>query len=91
MPQPGGDRESYSNGSKKRAGSVHGHYSDWLVVKQLEVSITNLLILTSLTTSLCALGQYRFNFSHLVGVSVSAKQLKHIVYIHGGGTRIIGS
>ena len=82
MPQPGGDRESYSNGSKRRAGSVHGHSSDWLVVTQLEVSISNLLILTGLTTSLCACGQYRVNVSHLVGVSVSAKQLKHIVYIH---------
>ena len=42
VPQSGGDRDSYSNGAKRRGGSVHGHSSDWLVVMQLEVSILNL-------------------------------------------------
>ena len=39
---------------------------------------------------LCACGQHTVNFSHLVGVSVSAKQLKDIVMcIIWGGTRTL--
>ena len=41
------------------------------------VSVINLLVSTCLGSLCC--GQQAVNFSHLVGVSVSAKQLKDIV------------
>ena len=44
MSRPGrGSEGFYSNGSRRRAGSACGHSSDWLVVRQLGVSIINLV------------------------------------------------
>ena len=44
--------------------------------------IINLLVLTrSPVWGLCAYGQHTVNFSHLVGVLVSVKQLKILLYV----------
>ena len=50
------------------AWSAHGHSSDWLVVRS-----GSLTFWFQSVWGLCACGQHTVNFSHLVGVSVSAK------------------
>ena len=64
--------------TEKRMSSGHKHSSDWLVVDWESASST---ICFQPVWTLCAFGQHVVNFSHLVGVSVSAKQLKDIVCV----------
>ena len=63
--------------TEKRMSSGHKH-SDWLVVGWESASST---ICFQLVWGLGACGQHVVNFSHLVGVSVSAKYLKDVVCI----------
>ena len=73
--------------TEKRISSGHKHSSDWLVVDWESASST---ICFQPVWALCACGQHVVNFSHLVGVSVSAKQLKDVVVcIPWGGTRTL--
>ena len=55
------------------AGRGHGHSSDWLV-RWLESASSTFWF--QLVWVLCACGQHIVNFFHLVGVLVSARQLK---------------
>ena len=67
-------REKFYSNCSKRVWSAHGHSSDGLAVRSVGVSVNNLrsnwsevyLLVGSLTSLI-------FNFSHLEGVSISAK------------------
>ena len=67
MSLPGGDCEEFYRNGSKRVCSACGHSSDWLVMRQVGVSIRSHL------GSTC--WHYTVTFS-LVRVSVSSKQLK---------------
>ena len=80
----GGSEELYSNGSRRRAQSIHRHSSNWLIVRCSGVSIIN-LVPTGLE-SVCLWAAY---FFHLAGISLPAKYLKYIaMYISLGKLRL---
>ena len=70
MSQLGGGSEEFYNNGSERSWSPCGHSSDWLCGR----NIISLLVPTSLG-SICLWVTY---FSHLVEVSISAKQLKDV-------------